>query len=183
LPRENHHQEDLNKALNIGLFALAGAIVPVVGVVLAIVAERLANSVPTTAATAGKKGTIKTLSVLCLRFVHRLRHFVLQLLQQPVKESLQSKHNRSGMQKHKQITVPQAEALAKQYKYDACVARAGEAYTQYLELNFQRTTTNAAGEKIYYMPQPQWDYVEQKRTNEQAACLNEKLQLTMIGLL
>ena len=53
----------MNKA-NIGLFALVGAIVPVVGVVLAIVAERLANSVPTTAATAVKKGTIKTPSVL-----------------------------------------------------------------------------------------------------------------------
>jgi uncharacterized protein HemX len=174
MPAQHHHQQDLNKALNIGLLALAGAIIPVVGVILAIVAERLARSVPTTDKTAGKKGTVQTLAVLAfLLSVGCGILYYAYYSNQAKKAAEQAQQEQNA--KTQAENDAKFEASAKEYKYQACITHADEAYNQYLEINTQRTTTNAAGEKIYYLSQPQWDYVEQKRANEKTACLNEKL--------
>jgi hypothetical protein len=130
MPSQHHHQQDLNKALNIGLLALVGAIIPVVGVILAIVAERLARSVPTTDKTAGKKETVQTLAVLAF-----LLSVGCGIFTTPFTAARRSKLNRSRLRKRKPNILQCSRRLRSSGSRQADYSEAGVAtYPLYLTI-------------------------------------------------
>ena len=51
-----------------------------------------------------------------------------------------------------------------------CLKEAQETYTQYLKINETRTSTDANGQIIYYMPQTNWDYVNKVLQQDKDSC-------------
>jgi hypothetical protein len=162
-------QKELNKALNLGLFSLVGAIIPLIGLILAIVAASLASNVATNKHTKGKKKTVQMVATIGV-ILSLLAGFGYYSYYKNQQNQAAADERARTEQVQKAAQDASAAKASQQFNLDLCLGQADTAYNQYLETNTSRTTTDASGEKIYYLQQPQWDYVNNKRTTDKDEC-------------
>lgn len=165
-----YEQKELNKALNLGIIGLVGAIIPIIGLILGFISLATALSVGEPhAKTKAKKTTVIIVAsfAIVLSLLAGLGYYAFyhqkQIDTQKQAEQSQKATEQAAQQKSSQ------EAAAKA-ALNLCLSQADDAYTQYLQVNSTRTTTDANGEKIYYLQQAQWDYVNGKRTTDKDEC-------------
>ncbi len=162
-------QKELNKALNLGLFSLVGAIIPLIGLILAIVAISLGSNVPANKHTTGKKKTVQMVAIIgiVLSLLAAFGYYSFYKNQQNQAAAVERAKTEQVQKAAQEASTAKA---SQQFNLDLCLGQADEAYTQYLQTNSTRTTTDANGEKLYYLQQPQWDYVNNKRTTDKDEC-------------
>lgn len=160
-----NQQKELHKALNLSLWSLVGWIIPLVGLILAIVALRLAQGVPNSTHARSKKNIINIVATIGI-ILSIVAGFLWFNYYQDQREQAKIQLE----QKQAEELESQLEQFRKQSSLDNCLQKADESYNQYLEINSTDTRTDENGQKIYYMQQYQWDYVNNKRTSDKDEC-------------
>jgi len=161
-------QRELNKALNVGLFSLVGAIIPLIGLILAIVAASLASNVPSNIHTQGKKHTVQLVATIAV---------ILALLAGFGYYSLyKNQENQAAAQEQarvEQVQKAQRDAAsaksAQESNLSFCLQQADDNYWKYVKLNATSTKETADG-PVYTAYQPVWDAAENTRTTAKDEC-------------
>jgi ABC-type transport system involved in cytochrome bd biosynthesis fused ATPase/permease subunit len=160
---------DLNKAVNMGIASLVGAIIPIIGLLLAIIALVMGSNVPKNKHTEGKKRTVTTIAVIGI---------VLSLLSgagyyayyHNVQKQAEADRQAQAQQVQQAQQAQEAQKYSNKLQLDTCLGQADTGYNQYLEVNAYKTGTDSSGQKIYYMYQPQWDYINGKVKTDKDEC-------------
>ena len=142
---------DLNKAVNMGIASIVGAIIPIIGLLLAIIALVMGSNVPKNKHTEGKKNTINTIATIGI---------VLSLL--------------AGMGYYAYYQqAQQAETNAKsarELQLSTCLQQSEDAYWAYVKANATSATPQADGTTMYSAHQPVWDTANNNRTTAKNEC-------------
>jgi hypothetical protein len=173
MKRSESDQKDLNKGLNLSMMSLVGWIIPIVGLVLAIVATRLAYGVEgNSKSITSKKQLIlgvsiagAMLSIAAGFFYYTYYTNMISVAKQKVQQE-EKKANDDQLQQQ----LKDAEAMLNKSRLTTCLNTADSSYTEYLELNSSNTKVGADGKKIYYLQNTQWDYANGKLKQDQDAC-------------
>jgi hypothetical protein len=165
-----YEQKELNKALNLAIIGLVGAIIPILGLIMGFIALATALSVGSThAKVRAKKTTVLVVAsfAIGLSLLAGVGYYAYYH-QTQVDNRKQAEQTQKAAEQAAQQKSDQAAAV--KASLNLCLSQADDAYTQYLQLNSTRTTTDASGQKIYYLQQTQWDYVNGKRTTDKDEC-------------
>lgn len=165
-----YERKELNKAQNLGIFGLIGALIPLIGLMLGIISLVTAYSVkPSHAYTKSKKT-----SVLIIAWIAIVLSILAGIGYYSIYQNAQKNERNSAAQalreKEQDEQAAQSRDKAAQATLNFCLNQADNNYNQYLELNSTRTTTDSDGQKVYYMPQHNWDYADQKKKTEKDEC-------------
>lgn len=122
-------QKELNKALNVGLFSLIGAIIPIIGLILAIVAASLASNVPSHKHTSGKKRTVYTVATIgiILAFLAGFGYYTLYSNQQ---KQERAEAQAQVEQAQRQQEEAQAQEASRQFNLNLCIQEAEQRYRE-----------------------------------------------------
>jgi predicted membrane channel-forming protein YqfA (hemolysin III family) len=131
---------DLNKAVNMGIVSLVGAIIPIIGLLLAIIALVMGDNIPRNKHTEGKKRTVTTIALIGI---------VLSLL--------------SG-------AGYTALIYNSQNQLSTCLQQSEDAYWAYVKANASSATPQADGTTMYGAHQPVWDTADNNRTTAKNEC-------------
>ncbi len=182
---EKENSRDLNKATNLAIASVIGAIIPLVGLILAIIALVISGGVAKNKKNKNKKRTIVTVATIgiILSLFAGLSYFIYSssVQNQNKKEKACRDAIEAQGDNYYQALLPagcsdpkkQAESSKKAFNkvsLDLCLNKAQEGYNKYLEINAYKTSIDSEGKKIYYMYQNQWDYINGKLKADKEEC-------------
>jgi hypothetical protein len=153
------HEKDLNKATNLAIASIFGAIIPIAGVVLAIMAAIVADGVPDKYET--KKRSIKTLLIFGLVFSIIAGYFYYQGYRENVKQ--QQIVNQATLDT---ISATAFASKVTENKLIECKDAANKSYFKYAELN--GATKKEDG--TYWGPQKMWDIASKNKKDALDEC-------------
>jgi len=160
---------DLNKAVNMGIASIVGAIIPIIGLLLAIIALVMGSNVPKNKHTEGKKRTVTTIAVIGI---------VLSLLSgagyYAYYHNVQKQAEVDRQAQAQQVQqAQQAETNAKsarELQLSTCLQQSEDAYWAYVKANATSATPQADGTTMYRAYQPVWDTADNNRTTAKNEC-------------
>lgn len=167
--QEREETRDLNKAVNMGIASLVGAIIPIIGLLLAIISLVMSGNVPKNKHTEGKKRTATTIAIIGI-VLSLLAGVGYYAYYRNVQNQAEAERQSQAQQVQQAQEAQQSQQLSNQLQLDTCLSQADTGYNQYLEVNAYKTGTDSSGQKIYYMYQPQWDYINGKVKTDKDEC-------------
>lgn len=166
---DREYNRDLNKAINIGIASLAGALIPVIGLILAIVALVIGSGVPKNIRTERKKNTLTMIVIIGigLSLIAGGLYYIFY-------SNLQTQAEAERQSQARQIEDEQkAQKDARDFRQlelDTCIQRAEDDYMSYVKLNATKATPQPDGGTVYSASAFVWETAEKGRTTAKNEC-------------
>lgn len=171
-PRKGLDREtsrDLNKAVNMGIASLVGAIIPIIGLLLAIIALVMGSGVPSNKYTEGKKRTINTIAIIGI-VLSLLAGVGYYAFYHNAQKQAEADRQAQAQQVQKEQQAQADAKSAREFQLSTCLQQAEDAYWAYVKVNATSAKPQADGTTLYQAYQPVWDTADSNRTTAKNEC-------------
>lgn len=166
----------VDKALNIAIGAMFGALIPIIGLLLGCIALRTVLPLRSrNALTIRKRKATIVVAVLAIvmsctavaGYYLLYRHYRL-LDMQEVENAQRIQKDEENKKKNDENKLKEERELKTNLNY--CLDNSNDDYLNYLKLNATSTGVDDKGQTTYFMPQQYWDIAASQKKSKQDEC-------------
>lgn len=166
---DREYNRDLNKAINIGIASLAGALIPVIGLILAIVALVIGSGVPKNIRTERKKNTLTMIVIIGIG-LSLIAGGLYYIFYSNLQTQAEAQRQAQVQQFESEQKTQTAAKNYRQLELSACLEQADTAYWDYVKVNAASATPQANGTTLYRASTLVWDTADKNKTTEKDEC-------------
>lgn len=159
--QQNSH--DLNKALYLSVFSLIGCVIPLLGLILAIVGIATASRITEDDATRTRRSIAIIMGIVGIILAVVSTFVWISIYQTNSQEAL--RQQRLTQQQEAQLS----DTSAAQDNLDECLSQADMKYQSFVKLNAEDVKDTSEG-KAYQMSQALWDQANNTKKLEEDSC-------------
>ena len=162
----SHDQKQIESARTLGILSICLCFIPIAGIILGILSINKANPYikkKTKAQDARRLGELGLgLSIFVFVISMVFGYSAIRAYEQQIKAQAEQVQQAQQAQ--------EAQKFSNKLQLNTCLGQAEASYNRYLEINANKTVTDSSGKKIYYLYQPQWDYINGKEKTDKDEC-------------
>lgn len=165
-----YNRKQLDKARTISIIALVGSVIPIVGLILALVAAGINSGVEITSKIVKQRKKVVYLFCgmsLVLSITAGVGYYTYyNYLQEQKMAAIEAEAQKQNDEKN----AAQAAAAAQRLMLENCLNSADKQYWAYVELNSSSSKKQADGTTVYTAPTTVWNAAEANRTTAKNEC-------------